>query len=171
MISSVYPQSFSEVVLLLLLQLFLYVAVLGFTGPRSLLRPTTVPVAGVLLWILGLTTYENVPRDVLNTMIGGIASGWWVQFIVSGTLKKENFADGGPLKQKSGKQTALKKRGFLARIMFGLNKINSQRNVGTPEEAKNIPPYSRKDRGYVPSRPVFLGHTAFTIIGAFLFLE
>ncbi|KAH8599969.1 hypothetical protein B0O99DRAFT_346833 [Bisporella sp. PMI_857] len=168
-----YPTSFAGVIILTVTQLLLYVILLGFTPPRSLLRPAALPLLTFLLWNLYQTCYLGVPLDILNAMIGGFASGWWVQYIVSALILQEHY----PTAPSSAPQNAVperspaKKGTFWNRTWYGLKKINSQRNLGTEKEAKKIPHFSTSDPSYVPSRRAFLVQKGAAIITCYLLLD
>lgn len=111
-----------------------------------------------------------MPRLLLTNCIAGFACTYWTQYLISAILLQENFEDHGPLQEGS----RLAKRGddsVLARIKFGLFTTGSTRNVGTNHEVKGVPPFSKKDPAYVPSRSAFLLQRGFLALFAFLVVD
>ncbi|KAG9237506.1 membrane bound O-acyl transferase family-domain-containing protein [Amylocarpus encephaloides] len=156
-----YPKTILGSVGLVGLQLATCVSGLGFTPSDSLIRPAIFPIIGASLYTLGQTCTEVMPRLLLSNLIGGVACGWLTQYIVSGLILKENI-ESTPVKGE-------KKPGFMQRFMFGLNKVNSQRNVGSAYEI--VPPFSSKDPAYVPSRRAFLMWVGAKALGAYILLD
>ncbi|RDL34788.1 uncharacterized protein BP5553_07916 [Venustampulla echinocandica] len=174
------PQSVTGVVSLVGLQLAAGVFGLGFTAPDSILRPAGLSLIGASIWTLGQTCSRVIPSILLSNLIGGITGAWLTQFIVSGLILRENFDDDGLAKTKTEAQGPKEaapsekekvKGGFMRRVWFGLTTLSSQRRIGTPQQAKNIPPFKTSDPTYTPSRGAFLLRTLIKAVSSYLLLD
>lgn len=169
---TLYPKSVLEIGAHVVLQLTICVLGLGFAPAYSIWRPALLPVLTISLYLNGQVCVDIMPRLILSNMVGGFTCAWWTQYIVSGLILQENFEDSGPLRK--GKNRGLSKGendSFSKRVMFGLNTINSQRNIGTPQETKYVPPFSFKDPTHIPSRSQFLANRAWLICFSYLVID
>ena len=162
----IYPQSILGVLGLILLQLALYIYAIGFTGPNSHIRPAVLPLVIICEEILRLKCVDILPRFVINNIVRGLECNWLFQYIASGILQKENFEDGGPAMPEIKRKGLRRKESgsFFERVWFGFKTINYHRRIGTPQQAKYIPPFSKNDSNYIPSQSEFLGQAVLTIV-------
>lgn len=144
---------------------------IGATRPDSVLRYALLPPVTYITYLIGRHTFDVMPRLLLTNVVAGTVCAAWTQFLVSGFILKENFEDAGPRYGDSATYGSpyeentweVDHRGarrrpdtWFQRLLFGINTVNSQRNVLTAQRVKNIPPFKRSSRKYVPSRKVFL---------------
>lgn len=182
---SFYPTSPSGLAVVGLVQLGISTSVLGFTSSHSILRPALLPAITATVYILAARSYDLAPTFFVSNCIGGIVCGWWHQYVVSALIQHANVEDGGPSQTPRGakelngssitKQPGQRKRvgkpGFFKRVLFGLNTINSQRNIGTPQEARHVPHFSNANPNYTPSRANFLGKTGLKIVVSYFIMD
>ncbi|KUI57319.1 hypothetical protein VP1G_10876 [Cytospora mali] len=108
---------------------------------------------------------------LLTNVVAGSVCAAWTQFLVSGFILSENFEDAGPrfgdsatypspYEYNSWQLDHLNARRrpdtWFQRLLFGINTVNSQRNVLTAERVRNIPPFEKSDPNYIPSRVWFI---------------
>ena len=165
-----YPTSTKDIVLLFAVQVALSSWALGFTSPRSIVRPALAPIITACTYLIGQACLDIMPRLMLTNCIAGYACTYWTQYMISALLLQENFEDRGPLR-KGSKQAKRSDDSVLARIKFGLLATGSTRNVGTNHEAKGVPPFSKKDPSYVPLKGRFLLQRGLLALFAFLIID
>jgi hypothetical protein len=167
------PRSPLDIVLLSVGFYGLASAGIGFTRPNSLSRAALLPPIGYATYLLGRYSWHIMPRLLVSNLLAGTVAAACTQYVVSAYLLKENFEDAGPQPGGSSTYPSIadieKPTGTPAdehsrrrpdtwydRLLFGLNTVNSQRNVLTPQRARDIPPFSSKDPEWVPDRNQFL---------------
>lgn len=169
------PDLFSPPLIFCFVQYLLFISIIGFTSPTSIIRPAVVPLIVVCIWkVLPLfPTFLRGPWSVW--FAAGILSNF-MHYVESALIVKWSFetqsptASGKP--QVSAAITTQTHGGtFWERFRFGYYIITAARNVGTPYMVKGTPEFSTKNPHYVPSRRVFLFQNAITIIFALLAFE
>lgn len=177
-LSNLAPQSATGTAGFVGLQLAVSVFGLSFTPPDSLLRPAILPIIGATVWTLGQTCSQVLPTALLGNLVGGITGAWLTQYIVSGVILREGFDNKSKSKSKSQQpdNVALPRKEklmteFMGRVWFGVKSLCSQRNIGTPQQTKNVPPFKSSNPGYIPSRIAFLTRTLIKAVGSYLLLD
>lgn len=141
---------------------------IGATRPNSVLRHGLLPPLTYIAYLIGRHSFDVMPRLLLTNVVAGTVCAAWTQFLVSGFLLKENFEDAGPRYgdgatpqeenawRVNHRDARRRPDTWFQRLLFGINTVNSQRNVLTAQRVKNIPPFKRSDPNYVPSKQRFL---------------
>lgn len=151
----------------LFVQIFTLIYVVGFTPARSIIRWKLLPVVGGSSFIVVQKIGEYVCSPA-KVAIGCLSVCFVFLYLEVGILSKWSFEYNGPTENtaysklpSNGKLNGQKplfkynERPFF-RIIFGLKSSLSFRDLNTPYEVKGIPPFSRKNLNYIPSRKEFL---------------
>lgn len=164
---------------------------IGATRPGSVARWGLLVPVTYITYLIGRHSFNVLPRLLLTNIVAGTVCAAWTQFVVSGFLLRENFEDAGPQPGGSATypDTAAPKREerdagarrrrqrrqqpdtLFQRLLFGINTVNSQRNVLTPQRAPYIPPFSRSQPDYLPSKRDFLLTRGAVAVATFLLVD
>lgn len=162
---------------------------IGATRPGSVARWGLLPPVTYLAYLIGRHSFDVLPRLLLTNIVAGTVCAAWTQFVVSGFILKENFEDAGPEPGGSatypdptvvpgGEEREVRYPGarqrpdtLFQRLLFGINTVNSQRNVLTPQRAPYIPPFSRTRPDHVPSKREFLLSRGVVAVVTFLVVD
>ena len=143
---------------------------LGFTSGRSWLRP----IAFALLMLCTryqLSTIEEIQHPIGRAFAGAASVFLVILYIDVALLSRWTFDARGPTaswggldpivsgqpKKPSATQSSWSTlKGALDRLQFGLGVSLQSRFPGTKWPVKNIPPFSKNDPCYVPSRLEFI---------------
>ena len=153
------------------LTLFLYEITIGATAiafcpPSSAVRYVALLMITACVLLAIPTCLEKMHRVSYAGLLAGSIIGAWLQYVEKALLSQWCFtsptAERGSTAPKHnggdvhGKR--LSERGVTTRerLVFGHHAMFSYRNVGAPDEVKNVPPFSTKDLAYEPSRGQFL---------------
>jgi hypothetical protein len=87
-------------------------------------------------------------------------------------LQRSDLEEGDSFRA-SGKtqKSTLSEIEFRSRLLFGISVASSFRFIGTTEEVKSVPYFSKKDPTYVPDRGAFILRAALTAIFCYLVLD
>jgi hypothetical protein len=180
----------------LALQVLTISLVLGFTSPRSIIRPAVLPLIAACTYSIALNA-RNCMRFPWAATVGAYTSCFLLMYIEMALLSGWNFESRGPnspiFHEKGGANGAVgskemsppkNSRGIFAstkviqkegtiwdRFCFGFNSTISFRDINTPFEVKNVPHFSEKDPSYIPSRTTFLGRSTLRFVACYLVLD
>ncbi|MCJ1314688.1 hypothetical protein MMC25_008370 [Agyrium rufum] len=151
-------------------------AIIGFTGPESLIRKAGLPLELLFAWEIFSTCLKTEQSTFWTALLGGCVIGWTLQYIEVVLLSKWNYKLSHNPKAKELQHTNLAFDGYSEnsiwnRLCFGYYIVMSFRHCGTSHEVKNVAPFSYKDPSYVPSKPTFLLQTAATVLLSYAFLD
>lgn len=167
-----------------LIELLLFIFIIGFTSPTAILRPAVVPVMVACICKV---------VSISPTLLRGPWSAWGcaaimnllMHYVECALIAKWNFTTQSPT-SSAAPQMSVGKRNtrsestittqthggtFRERFRFGYVVLTSSRNIGTPYMVKGTPEFSPEDPNYIPSRRAFLFRKAAIILLAFLTLE
>ncbi|MCJ1251307.1 hypothetical protein MMC30_008539 [Trapelia coarctata] len=170
------------------LQLIITSTVVGFTGQRSLLRYAALPLM-ILSSGLQLTCLEQIQYPVGRSFLGAASVFLVILYIELALLSRWTFDAKGPTSSMGGlapvnsEQLKLKRKtgesklssgtiqAILKRLLFGFNISLQSRFPGTKWPVRNIPPFSRRDLGYIPGKAEFLVRKIFKCLIYILILR
>lgn len=159
--------------ILICLQLTTTSTVLGFTSQRSLLRIAALPLV-MLSTYYHLSCLEPIQHPVGRAFLGGASIFLVILYIDVALLSQWTFDAKGPTSLMGGLAAVDTKqpkpkwhtseresspgtiRTILDRLRFGFSISLQSRFPSTKFSVKNIPPFSRSDPGYIPSKAEFL---------------
>ncbi len=150
-------------------------AVIGYAPPRSLFRAAALPVLSSCVYRIVTASVEHM-RPRWASLLGGTAFAFLLQYVDIALVGHWNFKDHGPQKDvrsphanlstrtadipkpttQSKAQEPNKKDKFWNRLAFGWNSMWAFRRVNSPNEVKNVPPFSTSDPSYVPPKWLFV---------------
>ncbi|KAH8886652.1 hypothetical protein GQ53DRAFT_727651 [Thozetella sp. PMI_491] len=165
--------------LIVILQVSLITAVVGFTSSQSFLRPALLPFPFVLAALACQTCAAGLCDPLSSTFVISLVLANTLIYLDRTLLSRWDFAAGGPTRSFDKDippgvvdPAEEKLRGSLwARFRFGLNTATSRRHLNTPYEIKNSPHFSSKYEDYTPSRGAFLLRAAFVIALSYLLVD
>lgn len=166
----------------------------GFTPPSVILRAASLPVVATCMWWTVQNCLEYMVRSPWAALVGGFAVSFFFQYVDVALLSRWSFEIAGPtyapahassngpissqIRQPTSslngprvKQTRTIAAITLQRISFAISTLLNFRFIGTPQQVRNTPHFSSRDPNYVPTRAVFLRHTAFTAFISYLVLD
>lgn len=150
----------SHPIILLLLQNVVFVFVLTFTSPSSVVRPGVLILILASIWRSIPHCIERVGRVPWAAFVAGTTLTTALQYIEMALLKKWTFENQGRRLFVDPKglpeKTDLPKASWRERLYFGYFIASSTRHIATPWEVKGVPCNSSKDSTYVPTRAQFL---------------
>lgn len=165
------------------LQFAITALVLGFTAADSVLRIAALPLIPLCSY-LQLPYIANIEYPAYRALLGGVGGFVPILYTNTALLDGWSFEAKGPTSSLGGltpakvelkrKDTAEKGQGgadFLERIRFGLSISLQSRYAATRWAVKNIPPFSRKDPGYVLGKGEFLRQIMIKLITYILILD
>ena len=127
----------------------IYIRILqNYAGTTGFAGRTT---AGAMFWNI-VTCFDRL-----------ILEGWDYEHY--GPPVSKAYAEKGS--QKSVKPVEKNVQFSGTRMEFGSEVTGNPRGIGTSWEAKNVPPFSRIDPSFIPSRTAFLLAQAVTIVGTY----
>lgn len=152
-------------------------ALVGFAKPSSPLRPAAVALLLAFCVLLETTAHEKIDNRSWKCIATVLAITIPLTAFANLLVDNVNFAAGGPEREAVQKtcfngvaaaQGEKKAIGVLAgpqssRFWFAVEQATSRRRIGTPWQIKNVPPFSSRDPGYIPSRSSFLLKTTTSI--------
>ena len=155
------------------LQLATTSTVIAFTSQHSLLRPSALPL--VLLSVYAqLSCLEQIQYPVGRAFLGAASVFLVILYIDLALLSQWTYDAKGPTSSMGGlspvdsnsskpkwdisnrKSSLGTIKAILDRLRFGFDISLQSRFPGTKWPVKNIPPFSRRDPGYIPSKAEFL---------------
>lgn len=151
------------------LQVITLTFILGFTTHSSLLRPSALPLM-IFLNYFQLHYVKNLDYPLYRAFLGATGVYMIIIYIDTILLHRWTFEANGPTSSVGGldpveydisKKTKRDRSGLiggnaLKRLRFGLSISLQCRFPATKWPVKNIPPFSKKDPGYVLGRGEFL---------------
>jgi len=169
--------------------------ILGFTSPRSIIRPALLPLIAACTYSIALNA-QHCMRSQWASSFGGYASAFLLIYIEVALLSRWSYEARGPnspilheigahgsaKKEKSSSRKNSRKNSSSLkanpregtvwnRFCFGFNGMISFRDIDTPFEVKNVPHFSKADPKYVPSRPKFMIWAILRFLACYLVLD
>ena len=152
-------------------------ALVGFTKPSSPLRPFAVALLLALCILLEATVHERLDNRAWKCIAATLAITIPLTAVANYIVDNVNFAAGGPERgvvqntssnrvaaaQDEKEKSSISSRPQSSKFWFAVEQVTSRRRIGTPWQVKNVPPFSSRDAGHVPSRSAFLLKTAASI--------
>ncbi|KAF7557881.1 hypothetical protein G7Z17_g255 [Cylindrodendrum hubeiense] len=145
---------------------------IGFTAPSSLSRPAVATFVLALTWL-----FHQAIQDALESRLhmALLSTGMWIQCVKSFDdlcltgLSFSQETAGQAVHRRSTTQTPAKgpagvkkascvqlqesqSSEITRRLFFGLGSLWNMRGIGTNAEIKQVPPWSKQDPSFVPSR-------------------
>lgn len=173
------------------------ILLLAFTSPDSILRPLLFPVLVFCNYCL-LPLYNlHIPRSAWVAYISGEVLIGLLDYVEKLLLSQWSFEDHGPsaeIRKRSGQGKRQSRRagvtealgkghaitplplgssheGVWDRLKFGVWVAVSHRYIGSPYQARNVPPYSASDPSYVPTRRIFLLRRGLVFLACYLITD
>ena len=148
----------------------------AFTSPDSFLRPLFLPILFVCNYALIPTYLSYISRPPWVSFVSGTTLGGLLEYIEKVNLSQWSYANYGPSPTKSDNRPSStqqrKQEGTIwQRLKFGYWVALSTRYIGSPYQARNIPPYSYSNPSYIPSRSAFLIERASIFIICYLAID
>ena len=172
------------------------ILLLAFTPPDSLLRYALFPVLVVCNYCLTPSYTLYIPRSPWIAFIAAEVLMTLLGYIEKLLLSQWSFEDRGPSaeinkqkftrKEQSNEAAARAKiedRAFKSmksdkhkgsgwdRLKFGTWVAISNRYIGSPYQARNVPPYSTTSTTYIPTRRSFLVRRGCIFLTCYLFAD
>jgi hypothetical protein len=170
---------------LVALQLTMMVAVVGFTNPKSTLRPAAIPLVALCPY-LQLPLLDDISHPILRAFLGGACVYIVLLYTDTAVIHKWDFDGRGPTSDAGGLRPALPEKPktngrnnvaepgmltlFWRRLKFGLGTSLQTRFPATKWPVRNIPPFSKNDPGHVPLKVAFISGELLKLIACLLFL-
>ena len=158
-----------------LLTTCLLVSILGFTSPSSPVRFVGLAALPVLLhWtLLAIESPFNPLSPIASCFVGGATGGLALRYLDCILLSRWSIELEGPTSPAGGLKPVAQKSGAsnsglssqcrsfsaVARSWDALRTLFGLRQLDTPWEVKNVPPFGKRSPSLVPSRSAFLKHT------------
>ena len=179
------PLSCLHPIAFVVLEVCLTASCIGFTSNYSHLRLAGLPLVAACTWTVLSTCRNQIFRIFWVTVIAGNAPTYLLRYLDLVLLDKWDFGTRGPTRAESSHENAIKRlaesrkdvhildrqSNAWERMRFGFNVTLSPRQVNTPFQVKNVPPWSCQDRSYVPSRASFLRRTAMRTAMCYLLVD
>lgn len=152
---------------LICFQLLTTSIILGFTGPKSLLRVAALPIT-VISPYMQLFVLDVVPHHILRAFFGAAGTFLVILYVELALISRWTFDAKGPTSSLGGlvpaPNTCVARHEYsedkgtsgLRNLRFGLTMALQCRFPSTKWPVKNIPPFSRTRPSHVPSRSKFL---------------
>lgn len=161
------------------LQVFLNAFVVGFTPPSSLIRLAVLPIIVACVYQVIPVCLPATGKVISAALLGAHSLSFLLQYIDTALLSKWAIETNGPTfdntqnsrKGRIQKDAVRRRLKTGDRVRFGLYAAVSTRNVGTPFEVSGVPRFSNQDPSYVPTKNVFLGQKAASLIVSYLVLD
>ncbi|KAL9129861.1 MAG: hypothetical protein Q9217_001816 [Psora testacea] len=156
--------------------------VVGFTSTDSLLRPALLPVMFAIPWFSIPKSYEQISWTMWRNLLAAEGVTRLLHYVEIALITKWTYSADGPSKPNRNVQYANKtaalavretkgKARMWDRLRFGLGASLNHRCNGTAVEVKNVPPFSKHDPSYAPSRSEFLRRTAMRASICYLIMD
>ena len=157
-------------------QISLTAFLVAFTSPNSFLRPLFLPILFICNYALIPTYLSYISRPPWASFISGAILGGLLEYIEKVNLSQWSYANYGPSPKKSddrpsSNQQSNQEGTTWERLKFGYWVALSTRYIGSPYQARNIPPYSYSNPFYIPSRSAFLLKRASIFIICYLTID
>jgi hypothetical protein len=184
--------SLDHPVCLFLSSFLIDVFILSFTSPSSSLRLACFPLVLCNLWLM-LRSERTVryTHPMYANLLGGSIFTMALQYFNLAIVRRSSYEAGGPTTTPEGQPLGLsvktekstrnerydreyfpsKFASIGQRIKWGLSFFLNTRMSGTPWEVKNVPPFSKHDAAYVPSKSIFLRRNALQCLISVLLLD
>ena len=164
---------------LIVFQVFCNAVVIGFTAPFSSIRLAILPLIVSCVSLVIPACLRTTERTLWAALLGAHSASFLLQYVETALLSRWSFQHLGPLdtaakdKDKEERSPTQETRhgSMLERLRFGLFAASSTRNVGTSYQVKNVPPFSRGDPDFTPSRAQFLRDKVVTVVLCYLTLD
>ena len=170
-----------------------YVLALGFLHPTSSLRPLLfILMLGYIALNIAMLSPAKFTDSVYVNIAGCNVFGQALQYFDQVLLGKWSYDAQGPASGKGGQDPALgdssaksagkkplerqrskkaAETGVLGRLYWGAAHAYNGRFLDTPWEVPNVPPFSRQDPSWVPSRGQYLRRRAVLFVVNLLVLD
>ncbi|KAI4217558.1 MAG: hypothetical protein LQ351_000154 [Letrouitia transgressa] len=173
-------------IVFLYLQNLVFVLIIAFTTPSSLLRLAVLPLFLAAAYPVTLSCLEALYRYAWAGFVGGYIIFSLLGYVEIALISKWSFDVKGPTyfpdpgvsPQNSQSNDGLNASSktwssseILERLKFGYLVATNNRNIGTPYIVKNTPSFSSKDPAYIPSRTAFCLRKLLIIISTFLLID
>lgn len=167
------------------IQLSLIASLIAFSSPTSFLRPLLLPILVICNYYL-LSTYSfYIPRSPWIGFVSGVTLGQILDYIEKLLLSQWSYARYGPNAQAvtrdkadenwdsrmSSDRQSNREGAIWDRLKFGFWAAISNRYIGSPYLARNVPPYSYSNPFFVPTRSAFLLNKATTLVICYLAVD
>ena len=157
-------------VIYLIFQKSLIALLVAFSPQGSILRPMILPLLVLYNYFLLPTYVSYIPRSPWIAFVSGEILSELLDYVEKLLLSQWNFETYGPgvaaSKAKKADKEEIKRpapdeqrnrgRGIWKRLKFGAWVTISARYIGSPYQARNVPPYSNLNPFFVPARSAFL---------------
>ena len=148
----------------------------AFTSPDSFLRPLFLPILFVCNYALIPNYLSYISRPPWAGFISGATLDGFLEYIEKVNLSQWSYVNYGPSPTKSDNRPSStrqrKQEGTTwERLKFGYWVALSTRYIGSPYQARNVPPYSYSNPSYIPSRSAFLLKRASIFILCYLVID
>lgn len=172
-------------IIYLVIQKSLISLLVTFNPRGSILRPMILPFLVLYNYYLLPTYVSYIPRPPWIAFVSGEILGGLLDYVEKLLLSQWNFETYGPgvaagKAKKAGKEEVKgplpgekinSGRDIWQRLKFGTWVGTSTRYIGSPYQARNVPPYSMLDPFYVPTRFAFLLNWSIKFIVSYLVLD
>lgn len=172
-------------VIYLVFQKFLITLLVAFSPQGSILRPIIFPFLVLNNYYLLPIYVSYIPRSPWIAFISGEILGELLDYLEKLLLSQWSFETYGPsvaapTAKKADKETIKRPvpdeqtdrgREIWERLKFGAWVTISTRYIGSPYQARNVPPYSKLNPFFVPSRLEFLLMRSAKFIICYLVLD
>lgn len=161
-------------------QLFIRIALLGFSSRGSAFRLAATP-------LLGLCSSLNIPRCMAYlhrsswaALVSGYSTTFLAQNIATILIERQEVHASAEAETRNkltapakdvGRMTGRTNKDAWSRLRSGINATVSFGRSGTQQEVRNVPLFSEKDRSSVPSRTRFLRHHVILVVSCYLTLD
>ncbi|KAH8900812.1 hypothetical protein GQ53DRAFT_801261 [Thozetella sp. PMI_491] len=162
----------------------LFALVLGFTGPTSWLRYAGLAAMITLSYLMFQTlVLHPFQYSFFNSILGGLSWALVLHYLDFAILSAWTFEANGPTSTLGGlafsrpwppasdKGQTARRGGFLQRFSFGFALQHMLRLPATPWQVKGVPPFSRRDPKYVPTRTAAITSSGIAAGAFFLILD
>ena len=160
------------------------ILLLGFTSSDSILRPASLPLLVFYNYYLISSYTLYIPRSPWIDVIAGEVQCGLLDHIEKLLLSRWSFEIRGPSTEVEKRRElgeGKKIEAFIQksstgdetrdRLRFGTWAAISSRYIGSPYQARNVPPYSTSDPSYIPSRRVFLLQRGATFLFSYVLTD
>jgi hypothetical protein len=148
--------TFTNVVLIHLLEPLVLVLVLAYTHANSLIRVAAVPlIIQIFVWAVALDSKPGI-RKLYRVFLSDWATVVLLQYIDTALISRWEWQYGGPTSSRGGNQVLPSRTPAGSRLIWAGQVALNQRWTNSAWAIKNIPPFSSRQPEYVPSRSRFV---------------
>ena len=157
---------------LLLFELIASSAVVGLTPSQSWVRPAALPILSSCVYAI-VQDSKQYMRPRWASLLGGFSFAALLQYIDLGLISRWNYEENSPSIQgiPKGKAEKVPSDSPLNRFKFGWNAMWSFRHINTPSQVRNVPPFSKTDANYIPSKCKFVLQQSTAALGCYIILD